>query len=99
MPSSHNRRTDYTRQLRPRPSAYQPSAPRPVRPSVVEAEQTTISIRVSYPDFSRWRLYKFARQYPYLALAVSVGILMVLVLLVDGALWLWHIVNKTGARS
>lgn len=58
-------------------------------------EQMTISVRVTLPDITQWRAYKFARQYPYLALAASIIALMALVLLANGVSWIWHIINKS----
>jgi hypothetical protein len=96
MNKQHIARTDYTNYTRSRTTV----APNLTYDNAGTAEeQVTISIRVTYPDFSRWRAYLFARQYPYLTMAICVGVFIGLVLGADVAVWLWHSLRKMVAGN
>lgn len=45
-------------------------------------EDIVISFRINLPDYERWRITGFVRQYPFLALAAGLAGLLLLSLLV-----------------
>lgn len=90
------RRTDYTRYLRPRGPSLEP---KPALAQVPNPELMTVSIRIKLPDYANWRLYVFARQYPYISLAAAVTGLILLVIAGDIMTWLWHAVRGAGGRG
>lgn len=93
----HFRQTDYTRYVRRRgPSA---GALSQAPPKPADSDTMTISLRLSLPDYSRWKIYVFVRQYPYISLAIAAVAFIGLVLAGDALSWLWHIVHNRGVRG
>ena len=57
--------------------------PRPPVPKPVsKKDDFVLSIRVNLPDYDKWRIVIFYRQYPYMGIMITAGALLILGLLV-----------------
>jgi hypothetical protein len=56
-------------------------------------DKLTISIRINLPDYSQWKIFLFAQEYPYLTIAIAAGSILALLLLLNGLVLLWHITH------
>ncbi|HEX5448267.1 MAG TPA: hypothetical protein VFW90_03670 [Candidatus Saccharimonadales bacterium] len=54
-------------------------------------EELTISIRLSLPDYNKWKTTMFIRQYPYLTIVTAGLGILALILLLGGLGFLWHV--------
>ena len=58
-----------------------PPAKVPTPRPAAKKDDFVLSIRINLPDYDTWRVVKFYRQYPYLGLMITAGILLGLGLL------------------
>lgn len=84
------KRTDYSGYVRPRRPAGTEATETVAPPA--DPEQMTVSVRIQLPDYTAWRAYIFARQYPFLSLAIAFGGLLGLFILGELAAWLVHVI-------
>jgi hypothetical protein len=59
----------------------------------MDDQYVNVSIRISVPDVSHWRIAKFIKEYPYFSSAIAIGGLIVLLLLIIGLTFLWHTIH------
>ncbi|MDB5160656.1 MAG: hypothetical protein JWO96_36 [Candidatus Saccharibacteria bacterium] len=91
LPSAQSEQTDSFELSPPPTDSFTESA---AAAASVMDDQMQLSIKITIPDYTQWRITKFIKQYPYLSIIAAGGTVMVLALLLSGLILFWHLLHK-----